>query len=251
MNWTTTLRYARAHLGRPQHADDGAPARIGSLLHWASAPLLRAGAGGALIDPALAADGVVGAISHLRLELDGALWRLHLAPDGDAAAAPRCLQLLLDDKQRVREAMLCQQLAAFVPDADEVAVFRGDSGRGLGTQDYTLWRDDTGALTPARVAAAFGDQDHLDYARDVNPDAVFVAPLQAFETRIDDAEGRRGRQGRVWLMPYARALSGGGTEYLLPQMAAYDSIDGDSTRRRACVEIWLALPLEPDRVDIQ
>ncbi len=245
------MRYARARFGRPQHADDGAPARIGSLLRWANAPLLRAAAGGGLIDPALAAEGVVGAISHLRLDLDGALWRLHLAPDDECSAAPRCLQLLLDDTQRVREAMLCQRLAAFVPEADEVAIFRGDAGRGLGAQDYTLWRDDTATLAPAQITAAFGDQDHLDYARDVNPDARFVAPLQAVETRIDDAEGRHGREGRVWLMPYARALSGGGTEYLLPQMAVYDSIDGDPARRRAAAEIWLALPLEPDRLDIQ
>ena len=96
MPWTSALRYAKAHFalasGAEAQADAAAPlgARVGGLLRYQRAPLIRARAAGSLFDMPAQEQDVVRAISHVRLDLSGsagAFSHRHRARRADAKGA--------------------------------------------------------------------------------------------------------------------------------------------------------------------
>ena len=259
MPWISALRYAKAHLapasGAEGQADAAAPlgARIGALLRYQRAPLIRARAAGSLFDMPAEEQDVVRAISHVRLDLSGSLWRLFTQVGNVLDDDDRFLQVLVDRQGGIVDALACSRLTGFIPSASDVALFRGDGGTGLGAQSYSLGADQlVSAGVPSDVlSAALGERDRLDFLRDVDSQAEFVAPFAGTEVRIDDADGTRGQNARVWFMPYVRNLADGSPEYLLIQMSAVDSRDGDPSRRAVLVGMWIAIPMEKERITIE
>lgn len=254
MGWTDAFRYLRATArngSAPQSAGLGWPlaARIGGVLCLPPPPLLHARRNGSLIVPPAAADSHILAMSRLRLNLAGSLYRYYLAP---ARVGDRETYLLVycNGGGAVAEAMYCTRLARVVPrTAAEQAAYMGTAGVGLGALTYTLWRAQLGAygLDEEALAPAFGVDEGIEYWRDAgDPEADFVPPFTGCETRLDVAAGGNGSYPpapELHFMPYARALSGGGREYLLISTA----VSGGGLH----VDFVVGVPLAPDGIVIR
>jgi len=264
MGWNDAYDYLRgvankrglaAAVDTPR-ADDGLPlgARIGSLVRLQQAPLLRASADGSLIALPEEADIRIVAVSQIRLNLGGQLYRYYLST-GDRDEQEKFLQVYQNAQGAVTEILFCTQLTRVIPEtAEDQDAYMGASGAGLGDRSYTLSRQQLAAsgLDAADLQLVFGAGDGLDYWRDGgDPDLAFLPPYAGSATRIDDAAGQRGLRQDIYFMPYVRQLGGGGNEYLLITTAILTSVNGDRSRRGIHVDFVIGIPLEQQRLVIQ
>jgi len=260
MGWKDVVNYTKAlaanqGVGAAVRADDRLPlgARIGSLVQLQMSPIIRAQSGGSLIAMPAAGDTRVLAASQIKLEPAIALFRLYLVT-GDTQADEKFLQVFSNDDGSVAEILYCTQLARVIPEtADDQDAYTGVAGYGLGDASYTLWRDQLAdTLGAADLANAFGENDHIAYARDAGAsDAAFIQPFTGREIRIDDAAGMKGLKQQIYFMPYVRALAGGGREYLLITTEIVESVDGDTTKRGIHVDFVIGIPMELERITVQ
>jgi len=263
MGWKDAIDYLRSGAKRrgvegdaPQAEDRGLPlgARIGSVVDLQMSPLLRANANGSLVALPQAEDSRILAISQFKLSMAGRLYRYYLAK-GDEDEREKFLQLYVDEHGAVKEILYCTQLVRFIPTtAEDQDAFTGTDGCGLGDLQFSLWRsqlEESGADN-AVLASGFGDQDALDFERDVgDPNAGFVPPFTGTETRIDDASGTEGLKQQLYFMPYARQLGDGGREYLLVTTEIVQSVNGDARKRGIHVDFVVGIPVEQERLVIQ
>ncbi|HAT30341.1 MAG TPA: hypothetical protein DCW29_05655 [Janthinobacterium sp.] len=236
--------------------DEGLPlgARIGGLLTIQQSPFIRANGNGSLIAMPTGADTGIVAVSQIKLNMAGGLYRFYTAT-GDVNAREKFLQVFRNGQGEIAEIMYCTQLARVIPEtAEDQDAYTGVSGCGLGDKTYTLWREQLGdiGLDSADLDLVFGDSDRLDYQRDAgDAGAEFLAPFTGTEIRIDDAAGQHGLQQEMYFMPYVRELRGGGHEYLLITTEIVNSVDGDASRRGIHVDFVIGIPLERERIVIQ
>lgn len=260
MGWKDVFSYTKAlaanqGVGASVRADDHLPlgARIGSLVQMQVSPVIRAQTDGSLIALPAAGDTRVLAVSQIRLEPATALVRLYLVT-GDAQADEKFLQVFSNDDGSVAEILYCTQLARVIPEtAEDQDAYTGVAGYGLGDASYTLWRDQLAdTLSPADLANAFGENDHIAYARDAGArDGTFMRPFTGREIRIDDATGMKGLKQQLYFMPYVRELAGGGREYLLITTEIIESVDGDASKRGIHVDFVIGIPVEQERITVQ
>lgn len=230
-------------------------ARIGSMVTIQQGPLLRANTSGSLIALPQASDFRILAISRLKLNLSGKVYRYYL-DKGDDQADEKFLQVYVDAQGNVAEVMYCTQLARVIPETvEDQEAYTGERGYGLGDRSYTLWRNQLGdyGLDEQDLNLVFGADEGIDFQRDAgDPGAEWVQPYQGGETRIDDAAGREGLQQDVYYMPYVRDLRGGaGPEFLLITTEIIRSVNGDSGKRGIHVDFVIGIPVEQERIVIQ
>ncbi len=261
MGWKNVFSYVRGMAGnhgldgKERREDEGLPmgARIGSLVQMQKGSVIRAQANGSLIAMPADGDTRVLAVSQIKLNLEGALFRFYLAK-GDQDADEKFLQIYSDGNGDIAEIMYCTQLARVIPEtAEDQDAYTGVAGAGLGDASYTLWREQLAdTLSEAELAAVFGDSDRIDYLRDAgNVDAAFVRPFFGKETRIDDAGGKQGLKQEMYYMPYVRELAGGGREYLIITTEIIDSVNGDTSKRGIHVDFVIGIPMEQERIVLQ
>ncbi|HEV7816363.1 MAG TPA: DUF2491 family protein [Janthinobacterium sp.] len=261
MGWKDAFEYMRGVAAKyglsaeEQRQDEGLPlgARIGSLISVQQSPLIRASSNGSLITLPAAADTRIVAVSQIRLNLAGGLFRYYMAT-GDIDAKEKFIQLFRNGQGQIAEIMYCTQLARVIPEtAEDQDAYTGAAGYGLGDQSYTLWREQLAdMLDAADLAQVFGDSDRLDYRRDAgDTQAEFVAPFSGAEIRIDDAGGTHGLEQQMYFMPYVRELQDGSHEYLLITTEIVNSVDGDTSKRGIHVDFVIGIPVEQERVVIQ
>lgn len=261
MGWKNVFSYMRGMAGnhgldgKARREDEGLPmgARIGSVVQMQKGSVIRAQTNGSLIGMPDDGDTRVLAVSQIKLNLDGALFRFYLAK-GDQDADEKFLQVYADPDGDIAEIMYCTQLARVVPEtAEDQDAYTGVAGAGLGDQSYTLWREQLAdQLSDADLATVFGDSDRIDYTRDAgNLDAAFVRPFFGKETRIDDAGGMQGLKQEMYYMPYVRELAGGGREYLIITTEIIDSVNGDTSKRGIHVDFVIGIPMEQERIVLQ
>ncbi len=262
MGWKDAFDYMRGMAAKQGvnaaalRQDEGLPlgARIGGLIQLQKTPFIRAQSNGSLIRMPTDADTRIVAVSQIKLNLAGGLYRFYLAT-GDDDAREKFLQVFRDGQGQVAEIMYCTQLARVIPEtAEDQDAYTGVSGCGLGDQSYTLWREQLGdvGLDESELDAVFGSSDRIDYLRDAgDANAAFLAPFTGKETRIDDAGGIQGLQQEMYFMPYVRELAGGGREYLLITTEIIASVNGDASKRGIHVDFVIGIPVEQERVVIQ
>lgn len=261
MGWKDAFEYLRARTSgverdAPQPEDRASPlgARIGSLVDLQMSPLLRANANGSLVALPEAEDGRILAISQFKLSMAGRLYRYYLAK-GDEDEREKFLQLYVDEREEVKEILYCTQLVRFIPTtAEDQDAFTGANGNGLGDLQFTLWRGQLAecGVDVAMLASAFGEQEALDFERDVgDPEAGFVPPFTGTETRIDEASGMQGLKQQMYFMPYARSLGDESKEYLLVTTEILQSVNGDARKRGIHVDFVVGIPVEQERLVIQ
>jgi hypothetical protein len=262
MGWTDAYQYLRAGAARlggneqPQRVDDGLPlrARIGSLVGLQQSTLIRAAAEGSLVTLPAPGDIRILAVSQLKLNQSGGLYRYYL-DKGDIDAKEKFLQVYQNPQGEVAEILYCTQLARVIPEtADDQQAYMGEAGYGLGDRSYTLSRDQLAAsgMDDADLDLVFGAADGIDYWRDAgNPDTAFIAPFTGTEVRLDDAGGRQGLRQELFFMPYARQLRSGGKEYLLITTEIIHSVNGDAGKRGIHVDFVIGIPVEQERIVIQ
>jgi hypothetical protein len=260
MGWKDAFEYVRGAAGKrglvEPVADQKLPlgARIGSVLSLQQSPLLRASTAGSLIRLPDAGDTRIVAISRIKLNLSGKLFRFYL-DKGDSDADEKFLQVYVNAQGEVAEIMYCTQLARVIPEtAEDQEAYTGERGYGLGDRSYTLWRAQLGdyGLDEQDLDLVFGKDEGVDYQREAgNADAEFVPPFSGTETRIDDAAGMSGLEQEMYFMPYVRQLAGAGPEYLLITTEIVRSVNGDASKRGIHVDFVIGIPVEQERVVIQ
>lgn len=260
MGWKDAMDYVRGAATKrglaEAPADQQLPlgARIGSVVSLQQSPLLRASTAGSLIRMPNGSDTRILAISRIKLNLSGKLYRYYL-DKGDDADDEKFLQVYVNEQGQVAEILYCTQLARVIPEtAEDQEAYTGEAGYGLGDASYTLWRAQLGdyGLDQQDLDLAFGSEEGLEYLRDAgDPDAEFVAPFSGTETRIDDAGGMGGLQQEMYLMPYVRQLDGAGKEFLLITTEILRSVNGDAGKRGIHVDFVIGIPVEQERVVIQ
>jgi len=261
MGWKNVFDYVRGIAGnhgldgRARREDESLPmgARIGSLVQLQKSPVIRAQSHGSLIAMPADGDTRILAVSQIKLNLSGALYRFYLAK-GDQNADEKFLQVFSDSSGNVAEILYCTQLARVIPEtAEDQDAYTGNAGYGLGDQSYALWREQLAdSLAEHELAAVFGDSDRVDYTRDIGDvNAAFVRPLSGKETRIDDATGMQGLQQEMYFMPYVRDLAGGGREYLIITTEIIASVNGDTSKRGIHVDFVIGIPVEQERIVLQ
>jgi hypothetical protein len=263
MSWNDAYKYARSVAAkhgidspnRSARVDLDLPmgARIGGMITLQKSPFIRAECDGSLITIPDDGDTLIRAISRVNLDISGQLYRYFL-DTGDDNTQEKYLQILQDVQGEVKEILYCTQLTRIIPEsADDQDAFMGLSGTGLGDKSYTLWRDqlrDLG-LGDADLAIVCGDNDRIDYLRDVgDPAQDFISPFTGVEMRVDDADGEHGLEQNLYFMPYVRELNSS-REYLLITTEIVKSRDGDTSRRSIHVDFMIGIPLEAERVLIQ
>lgn len=262
MGWTDAYQYLRAGASRlggneqPRRADDDLPlrARIGSLVSMQQSTLIRAASEGSLVALPAPGDIRILAVSQLKLNQSGGLYRYYL-DKGDDDAREKFLQVYQNPQGEVAEILYCTQLARVIPEsAEDQQAYMGEAGYGLGDRSYTLSRVQLAAdgMDEADLELVFGQQDGLDFWRDAgNPDAAFIAPFRGTEVRLDDAGGRQGLRQDMFFMPYVRQLRNGGKEYLLITTEIVHSVNGDAGKRGIHVDFVVGIPVEQERIVIQ
>lgn len=259
MGWKDAVDYVRSAATRrgmaQAPADQQLPlgARIGSVIVLQQSPLLRASTAGSLVRMPDGGDTRILAISRIKLNLSGKLYRYYL--DKGEEADEKFLQVYVDEQGQVAEILYCTQLARVIPETvEDQQAYTGEAGYGLGDRSYTLWREQLNdyGLDPHDLDLAFAGEEGLEYLRDVgSQDTEFVAPFSGTETRIDDAAGTSGLKQEMYLMPYVRQLNGAGKEFLLITTEILQSVNGDAGKRGIHVDFVIGIPLEQERVLIQ
>ena len=261
MSWQNVVAYVRSMAGKrgldgkARREDQALPlrARIGSLVKMQMSPLIRAQSNGSLIGMPREADDRIVAISQIKLQLPGVVYRFYMSK-GDDDAKETFLQTYCDEQGHVAEILYCTQLARVIPEtAQDQDDYTGVPGTGLGEHDYTLWREQLAdTLGAAELMQVFGDNERIDFRRDIGePHIAFAAPLSGTETRIDDAAGMQGFKQEIYYMPYVRDLSGGGKEYLLITTEIIESVNGDTSERGIHVDFVIGIPVEQERIVVQ
>jgi hypothetical protein len=261
MGWKDAFGYIRnaamkqGAVQAPEDQNLPLNARIGSMVTIQQGPLLRANTAGSLIALPQASDFRILAISRLKLNLSGKVYRYYL-DKGDDQADEKFLQVYVDAQGNVAEVLYCTQLARVVPETvEDQEAYTGERGYGLGDRSYTLWRGQLGdyGLDAQDLDLVFGADEGIDYQRDAgDPHAEWVQPYQGGETRIDDAAGGAGLQQDVYFMPYVRELRGNaGPEFLLITTEIIRSVNGDSSKRGIHVDFVIGIPVEQERIVIQ
>ena len=261
MGWKNVFDYVRGMAGnhgldgKARREDEGLPmgARIGGLVQLQKSPVIRAQSHGSLIAMPADGDNRILAVSQIKLNVEGALYRFYLAK-GDQNADEKFLQVYSDAQGNVAEILYCTQLARVIPEtAEDQDAYTGNAGYGLGDASYTLWREQLAdTLGEAELAAVFGDSDRVDFTRDGgDPNASFVAPYSGKETRIDDVTGMQGLKQEIYYMPYVRELDGGGREYLVITTEIIASVNGDTSKRGIHVDFVIGIPVEQERIVLQ
>ncbi|MFZ6815076.1 DUF2491 family protein [Undibacterium sp. Rencai35W] len=251
----TTVASAESQHQQAAREDVNLPlrARIGGVVNLQKTPFIRAVSQGSLISMPEEKDALIRAISRVRLDIAGSLYRYYLLT-GDQDDKECFIQLYQNDAGDISELMYYSRLTRLIPESSEdQEAYSGSAGYGLGDRSYTLWREQLTGLAwdEASLDSIFGDAGHLDYSRDAgDPLSDFVAPFQAQESRIDDASGQHGLIQDLIFMPYSRALEGQ-RESLLISTEIVRSQDGDSNRRQIHVDFMIGIPVELDRLLIQ
>lgn len=235
--------------------DSGLPlgARIGGVIEIEKTPFIIAKASGSLTHPPSASERFVAAVSRLKLTgLSGKAYRYYLAT-GDEGAGETFLQTYLGEDGKIREILYCTHLHRLVPSAEEQSFFTAKGGEGLGMQYFSLSADQLRGVgvDDSLVALAAGEAGVVNYRRDIDPDAEFVAPLRGTESRIDDAQGEHGLKQEVFYLPYCRPLGDSGqSEFLLISTEIVESRDGDPSKREIHVDFMVAIPLTEGMVSV-
>lgn len=236
--------------------DDNLPlkARVGSVVTLQKTPMIRAQAQGSLIQLPNDDETLIRAISRVRTDIDGKIFRYYLSV-GDEDQAEKFIELYVDAQDQIRELNYYSRLCRLIPEsAEDQAIFSGEAGYGLGDLQYTLWRSQLEELgwTEELLEATFLDQDHVQYQRVAgDPYADYVAPFRGSETRIDSSDGRQGLQQQIIFMPYARRLAGEDKELLLISTEIVESEHGDRNKRGIYVDFMVGIPIDIERLVVQ
>ena len=261
MSWTDAYNHLRD--GGPKVGGAAAPptdldlplgARIGSLVWLQQSPLLGAMADGSLIALPETDDNCIVAVSHIRLQQTGGLYRYYL-DTGEVDGQEKFLQVYQNADGQVAEVMYCSRLTRVFPETvEDQEAYMGVASAGLGDRSYTLWRaqlSDIG-LDDTDLDLVFGNGDGLDYWRDAgSDDEEFVAPFSGTEIRIDNPSGSRGLRQELYFMPYARELRSGGSEYLLITTEIISRVNGDASKRGIHVDFVIGIPLQRECIVIR
>lgn len=260
MGWKHAVSYAKdiaeKHgFGGEQNQDEDLPlgARIGGFLRLQKSPFIRAISEGSLIDMPTDAQSVIKAISRVKLNLSGSLYRYYLQK-GDANEKEIYLQVYVNELGEVSEAIFCTHLTRLIPETDEdQQIFMGLAGYGLGDKRYSLWRFQLEELgyVESDLQVIFGGDETIDYYRDAgDQEQEFIAPFTGSEVRLDDAIGQQGLQQDIYFMPYKREVKGN-TEYLFITTEMMKSKNGDASQREIHVDFMIGIPVELERLVIQ
>jgi hypothetical protein len=265
MSWKSAVGYAKdiaeKHgFNSDEAQDEDLPlgARIGGFLRLQKSPFIRAISDGSLIDMPTDAQSIIKAISRVKLDLSGSLYRYYLQTGdlqtGDANEKEIFLQVYVDERGQVSEAIYCTQLTRLIPETEEdQQIFMGLAGYGLGDKRYSLWRFQLEELgyVESDLQVIFGGDETIDYARDAGDlEQDFLAPFTGSEIRLDDALGQHGLQQEIYFMPYKREVKGH-TEYLFITTELVKSKNGNSNQREIHVDFMIGLPVELERIVIQ
>ncbi len=260
MSWKNALNYAKdiadKHgFGGVREQDDDLPlgAKIGGFIRLQKSPFIRAISEGSLIDMPTDAQSVIKAISRVKLNMSGCLYRYYLQK-GDASEKEIFLQVYVDELGQVSEAIFCTQLTRIIPETDEdQKIFMGLAGYGLGDKRYSLWRFQLEELNYAEsdLQVIFGEDETIDYLRDAGDQTQdFMAPFTGSEVRLDDSIGQQGLQQEIYFMPYKREVKGN-TEYLFITTELVKSKNGDASKREIHVDFMIGMPVDLERLVIQ
>jgi hypothetical protein len=264
MSWKNTVSYAKNLWAKDiaekhgfssgnQDADLPLGARIGGFVRMQKSPFIRAISEGSLIDMPTDAQSVIKAISRVKLNLSGSLYRYYLQI-GDANEKEIFLQVYVNTQGQVEEAIYCTQLTRLIPETDEdQQIFMGLAGYGLGDKNYSLWRFQLEELgfVESDLQVIFGGDETIDYARDAGEiEQEFLEPFTGSEVRLDDALGQQGLQQKIYFMPYKRKVKEN-AEYLFITTELLESKNGDSSQREIHVDFMVGIPVELERVVIQ
>lgn len=265
MSWKNAVGYARdiaekhgfggdAYASKNEQDEDlPLGARIGGFLKLQKSPFIRAISEGSLIDMPTDAQSVIKAISRVKLNMSGSLYRYYLQT-GDLNEKEIFLQVYVNEQGQVSEAIYCTQLTRLIPETDEdQQIFMGLAGYGLGDKRYSLWRFQLEELgfVESDLQAIFGIDDTIDYCRDAGDlEQEFLAPFTGSEIRLDDAVGRHGLQQQIYFMPYKRNVKSN-TEYLFITTELIQSKNGDVGQREIHVDFMVGIPVELERLVIQ
>lgn len=260
MSWKSAVSYAKDIAEKHGFSsnvaeDEDLPlgARIGGFLRLQKSPFIRAISEGSLIDMPTDAQSIIKAISRVKLNLSGSLYRYYLQT-GDVSEKEIFLQVYVNELGQVSEAIYCTQLTRLIPETDEdQQIFMGLAGYGLGDKRYSLWRFQLEELgyVESDLQVIFGSDDTIDYYRDAGDvDQDFLAPFTGSEVRLDDALGQQGLQQEIYFMPYKREVKGH-TEYLFITTELIKSKNGDAGQREIHVDFMVGIPVELERVVIQ
>lgn len=260
MSWKSAVGYAKEiaekhGFGGDRQQDEDLPlgARIGGFLRLQKSPFIRAVSEGSLIDMPTDAQSIIKAISRVKLNLSGSLYRYYLQK-GDAAEKEIYLQVYVDESGQVSEAIYCTQLTRLIPETEEdQQIFMGLAGYGLGDKRYSLWRSQLEELgyVESDLNVIFGSEESVDYRRDAGyEDQDFIAPFTGSEIRLDDSLGQQGLQQEIYFMPYKRKVKGH-TEYLFITTELVKSKNGDANQSEIHVDFMVGIPVELERLVIQ
>jgi hypothetical protein len=216
-------------------------------------PFIRAISEGSLIDMPTDSQSVIKAISRVKLNLSGSLYRYYLQT-GDVSEKEIFLQVYVNEQGQVSEAIYCTQLTRLIPETDEdQQIFMGLAGYGLGDKRYSLWRFQLEELdyVESDLQVIFGGDETIDYCRDAGDmEQEFLAPFTGLEVRLDDAMGQRGLQQEIYFMPYKREVKGS-AEYLFITTEIIQTKNGDASQREIHVDFMVGIPVELERLVIQ
>ncbi|RZA05480.1 MAG: DUF2491 family protein [Moraxellaceae bacterium] len=260
MSWNNAVSYVRDVVekhgfSRDDTKDKDLPlgARIGGFLRLQKSPFIRAISEGSLIDMPTDAHSVIKAISRVKLNLSGSLYRYYLQT-GDVDEKEIFLQVYVDERGQVSEAIYCTQLTRLIPETEEdQQIFMGLAGYGLGDKRYSIERDQLEELgyVETDLHVIFGSDNTLDYYRDTGDIAQdFIAPFTGSEVRLDDTSGQLGLQQKIYFMPYKRQVRGQ-TEFLFITTELISSRNGDIGQREIHVDFMIGIPVELERIVIQ
>lgn len=260
MSWKNAVSYAKDIAGKhgfggavEQDEDLPLGARIGGFLRLQKSPFIRAVSEGSLIDMPTDAQSVIKAISRVKLNLSGGLYRYYLQT-GDVNEKEIFLQVYVNELGQVSEAIYCTQLTRLIPETEEdQQIFMGLAGYGLGDKTYSIWRFQLEELgfVESDLQVIFGADDTIDYQRDAGDvEQEFLAPFTGTEVRLDDAQGQQGLQQELYFMPYKRVVKGH-TEYLFITTELVKSKNGDASQREIHVDFMVGIPVELERLVIQ
>lgn len=263
MNFAHALKQAGAFIGKrvaggdhDKAADADLPlgARIGALLTVQMSPFIAAAACGSLVPMPRNPNAQIIAVSRVKFNLAGKLYRYYLET-GDTGTAPEVfLQVYVNEQGEVAELFYCSRLTRIIPaNDDEQFLFTGEHGKGLGDAHYKLWKEQLLALgvDAGTLQTVFGDTPQLVFHRDAgNPGDAFIKPFVGTEVRIDDRNGEQGLAQKIHYMPYVRTCQHG-QEYLLITTEIVDSQNGDPCKRAFHVDFVVALALATERIVIQ
>ena len=254
MSWSNVMRYG-SHIIKghgDENEDSHLPllAKIGSLLKMQVGPFLRAAANCSLIKEPTETDAIIRSISHIKLDIDGEIYRYFItAPDAENKAF---LQVFVNAKGEVADIVFYTQLDTIIPETvEEQDLFTGTGKRGLGDRVFYLTKDQLASVGVSDTILGVNfaaDADSIQYTRDVG-ESDYMPPFQGIEVRIDDAKGQNGIEQTVYFMPYTRPI-GPEREFLMITTSVLKSVNGKE-KNSISVDFMIGIPIELSRVVVQ